>query len=81
MIFIARIFVFPATVTIPDETFDVIYYPWPVIITVEDFIRFCFTWVFCSVRDLVRDDKQSVFRRLFANIYVLGRYTRRTTKS
>ena len=36
------------------------------------------------VRDLVkeiRDDKQGMFRRLFANIYVLGRYTRRTTKS
>ena len=37
-----------------------------------------------SVRDLVkevRDDKQGMFRRLFANIYVLNRYTRRTTKS
>ena len=39
---------------------------------------------FYSVRDLIREvrnDRQGTFRRLFANIYVLGKYTRRTTKS
>ena len=37
-----------------------------------------------DVRDLVkevRDDRQGMFRRLFANIYVLSKYTRRTTKN
>ena len=37
-----------------------------------------------GVRDLikkVRNNGFSLFRRLFANIYDLGRYTRRTTKS
>ena len=40
-----------------------------------------------NVRDLVKKLRKirnmglSSFRRLFANIYVLGRYTRRTTKS
>ena len=48
MVFIARIFVFPATITIFDETFDVIYYSKPLIITTEDFIRLRFTWVSCS---------------------------------
>ena len=36
------------------------------------------------VRDLVKEvknDRQGMFRRLLINIYVLGKYTRRTTKS
>ena len=48
MVFIAKIFAFFAAITISDETFDVIYYPWPIIITIENFVRFRFTWVFCS---------------------------------
>ena len=33
-----------------------------------------------SVKE-VRNDRQGMFRRLLANIYVLGRYTRQTTKN
>ena len=48
VVFIAKVFVFPATITVFDETFDVIYYSWPVIITTEDLVRLRFTWVSCS---------------------------------
>ena len=48
MVFIAKVFVFPATITIFDETLDVIYYSWPVVITTEDLVRFRFIWVSCS---------------------------------
>ena len=48
MVFIARVFASPATIAIFDETFDVIYYSWPVIITTEDLVRFRFTWVSCN---------------------------------
>ena len=48
VVFIAKFFASPATIAVLDETFDLIYYFSPIIITIEDLVRFRFTWVFCS---------------------------------